>query len=252
MPANERTLLLLLGHVNNEINVFQKLILAAIAGSSANRVVDYVETGQAQILLRTLIGKLHEARVLIDQRVTGDPALMDRYALKGQGDGAKDLRRFNRHFSRDGQLLAAIRNSVAFHSWDEHGLIESSFHSLGSDEPWHFYLAINHANSFYFASELVVAKSTFGHAAPNKYSEPKLDAAAVDQVLRATLRAAKLYTMFAIRMMAEILAKCFPAGVKGTEENIGEGPRLSKFYLPFFFDDDDMQAMGLRAMTEKP
>ena len=72
MSAKERTLLLLMGHVFNEINVFQKLMLMVRKGEAGTKIVDRVEAGQALIFLRILIGKLHEARVLLNKRVNSD------------------------------------------------------------------------------------------------------------------------------------------------------------------------------------
>src|SRR5260221_9485069 len=61
MPQAERSLLLLLGHANNEINVLSKLILMARKDKPEIKLIDHVEAGQVFIILRVLIGKLHEA-----------------------------------------------------------------------------------------------------------------------------------------------------------------------------------------------
>jgi hypothetical protein len=61
MPAAERAILLLLGHASNEINVLSKLILMARKDDPAIKLVDHVEMGQIFIVMRLLIGKLHEA-----------------------------------------------------------------------------------------------------------------------------------------------------------------------------------------------
>ena len=61
MPTAERTALLLLGHACNEINVLSKLILMARKQSHAIQFVDHVEAAQTFVLMRLLIGKLHEA-----------------------------------------------------------------------------------------------------------------------------------------------------------------------------------------------
>jgi hypothetical protein len=64
----ERRLLLLLGHASNEINVLSKLILMAGQGRPTIQMVDYVGAGQALIVMRLLIGKLHEACELFKVR----------------------------------------------------------------------------------------------------------------------------------------------------------------------------------------
>ena len=61
MPQAERALLLLLGHADNEINVFSKLLLMTPKHDPPVDLMNHVEAGQIFILLRVLIGKLHEA-----------------------------------------------------------------------------------------------------------------------------------------------------------------------------------------------
>jgi hypothetical protein len=68
MPEAERTLLLLLAHANNEINVLSKLILMMRKDSAPSLIVDHVEAGQTFIIMRLLIGKLHEAWELFKTR----------------------------------------------------------------------------------------------------------------------------------------------------------------------------------------
>lgn len=68
MPQAERSLLLLLDHANNEINVLSKLILMARKDEPEIKLIDHVETGQVFIIMRVLIGKLHEAWLLFIRR----------------------------------------------------------------------------------------------------------------------------------------------------------------------------------------
>lgn len=82
MPEAERRLLLLLGHATNEINVFQKLILMSAQGTPAIQFVDHVQAGQTFILMRTLIGKLHEAWDLFRTRVLSDRSVAALYLPK--------------------------------------------------------------------------------------------------------------------------------------------------------------------------
>jgi hypothetical protein len=50
MPEAERTLLLLLAHANNEINVLSKLILMMRKDPAPSLIVDHVEAGQTFII----------------------------------------------------------------------------------------------------------------------------------------------------------------------------------------------------------
>ena len=159
MPPKDRTLLLLMGNISNEINILQKLMLMVRKQDAPLRVVDIVEAGQVVFFMRTLVGKVHEAYLLLEKRVTGDKYFVDRYGLRGEWAGKDQLKDVNRYFAKWGTLISAVRNSVAFHSSDKEGLVERSFVSLAAEEPWDFFLADTDANSFYYASELVVTIS---------------------------------------------------------------------------------------------
>src|SRR5262249_8867733 len=79
-PQAERSLLLLLGHASNEINVLSKLILMVTRkDTSPSQIVDHVEAGQVCVLLRILIGKLHEAWELFKNGVQADQPLAAKY-----------------------------------------------------------------------------------------------------------------------------------------------------------------------------
>jgi hypothetical protein len=63
---------LLLSHAISDIGVFQKLVLISGQGDYTPAIVDYVQAAQTLILMRMLIGKLHEAWDLFSKRVLSD------------------------------------------------------------------------------------------------------------------------------------------------------------------------------------
>ena len=68
VPQAERSLLLLLGHASNEINVLSNLILMVRKDAPPSQIAEKVEAGQACVLLRVLVGQLHEAWELFRKR----------------------------------------------------------------------------------------------------------------------------------------------------------------------------------------
>jgi hypothetical protein len=151
MPENERTLLLLLGHASNEINVLSKLILMMQKDDPPSLVFDHVEAGQTFILMRLLTGKLHEAWELFRTRVQSDPAISKTYLPQLGPRANTALQALKRHFGQ-GSVLTAIRNKVAFHYSDKEDLREASFQALPPSEPLQFYLSKTVGNTFYHAS----------------------------------------------------------------------------------------------------
>ena len=111
LPQAERSLLLLLlGHASNEINVLSKLILMVTRKDEApSQIANNVEAGQACVLLRVLVGQLHEAWELFKKRVQADRPLFDKYVPQLDGDGAAALGNLNRHFGA-GSPVTKIRD----------------------------------------------------------------------------------------------------------------------------------------------
>src|SRR5262249_47202405 len=150
-------------HASNEINVLSKLILMMRKDEPAIKLIDHVEAGQVFIIMRVLIGKLHEAWRLFQTRVRAHPRPPKKYETKAPAEGDPDTTEGNRHFGK-GSQLTKIRSAVSFHYTDDDNLAEASFQRLPETEPWEFYLSRTVGNSFYFASELVIGGSVIGLA----------------------------------------------------------------------------------------
>jgi hypothetical protein len=172
MPAEERRALLLLGHAINELNVLQKLIMMHRRTPAAHKVVDRLEDGQALILTRVLIGKLHEAWELFKVRVQASALLRSKYLDNKDGERRALLEKLNKHFGGKSPLTA-IRNQLSFHYTDKTNLVEHDFQHLSDTEPWEFYLAETVGNSFYWASELVTTASMVRLATPGARGQPE-------------------------------------------------------------------------------
>jgi hypothetical protein len=135
LPQAERSLLLLLGHASNEINVLSKLILMVTRKDEApSQIANNVEAGQICVLLRVLVGQLHEAWELFKKRVQADRPLFYKYVPQLDNDGAAALANLNRHFGA-GSPVTKIRNKVAFHYSDDDNLTEQSFQAVADTEP---------------------------------------------------------------------------------------------------------------------
>jgi hypothetical protein len=165
LPSDTRTLLLLLGHASNEIIVLQKLVMLVPKGRTESHLVNIVDAGQAFILMRLLCGKLSEAWELIVKRVLQNKFVSQRYLGAMSADGQEALQSLKKHFGQSSPLTK-IRSQLAFHYADKTGLIEQNFNALPSEHPWDFYLSDTHANSFYYASELVITAAALSLASP--------------------------------------------------------------------------------------
>jgi hypothetical protein len=240
LPEADRSLFLLLGHISNEINVLQKLMLMLRRGDAPSHLIDIVEAGQVMIVMRILIGKLHEAYRVFDQRVQGDPAIRERYGIRGDWSGRDLLRKLNARF-KGGSLLTKIRQKIAFHYVDEDRLFEASFQSLPDNEPWELYLHPTVANSFYYASELVAMKAALDLVEAEPIAGQKPDQTKLKVLFDETIAVAGIIMNLSHILMIEILEKSDPNGLVIEPVDFGTFPKLSDIQLPFFVDAADLK-----------
>src|SRR5262249_27573474 len=131
-----------------------------------SRIADNVEAGQVCVLLRVLVGQLHEAWNLFRKRVQADRLLFDKYVPQLDANGTAALSNLNKHFG-GGSPLTKIRSKIAFHYTDDDNLTEQSFRALPETEPLELYLANPIGNSFYHASEVVMMFTAIKMAMPS-------------------------------------------------------------------------------------
>jgi hypothetical protein len=256
IPKDERSLLLLMGHATNELNVFSKFILMMRKDDPPTQVEDYTEGGQVFIIMRILIGKLHEAWELFRTHAQSNKGISEKY-LKNLDDdeAAKALKALNDYFGKK-NAVTEIRNKVAFHYKDKDGLIEENFHRLPETEPWEFYLSKTHGNTFYYASEMVATGSALSLAGKIDEKEQASlagDIKAFSELSNAVLDVSRhITTLFSYLISAIVLAYVPEPEVK--TEKFENGPKLSEFALPYFFDEDeeDWTKQYQQTKTEKP
>ncbi len=238
MPEPERVLLLLLAHASNEINVLTKLILMMRKDNPPSPILDHVEAGQAFILMRLLIGKLHEARELFKNRVQSNRSIATTYIPRLRPEAAAALKGLNRLFGA-GSALSAIRNKISFHYSDKGNLTETNFQQLAQSEPLQFYLTKTVGNSFYHAAELIaqlgainLMKAPPADQHDSASAEARAFAALCDEIIEVSRHIAELF--------GELIGILGESAVSEVvTEQVPDGPKLSTFSLPYFFDEDD-------------
>jgi hypothetical protein len=233
LQQSERSLLLLLGHASNEINVLSKLILMITRkdGQPLPRTVDNVEAGQVCVLLRVLMGQLNEAWELFKKRVQADRSIARKYVEELDAEGAAALERLNKHFGSS--PLTQIRKKVAFHYTDDANLTEQSFQALPETEPLELYLTEPVGNSFYHASEVIVMFTAIRLAMPGASDDKAAFSALCDDVIEVSRDITELFS----QLIGAIATTCMPDLELQTESH-PDGPKLSTLSLPYFIDFD--------------
>jgi len=144
----------------------------------------------------------------------------------------------NRHFGQ-GSALTAIRNRISFHYRDKDNLTEASFQQLAPTEPLQFYLSKTVGNSFYHAGELVAQLTAINMmkappAGPNdsRSAEARAFNALCTEIIEVSHDVTELFGSL-IGMLSENAVSTV------TTKQIPDGPKLSLFLLPYFFDEND-------------
>jgi hypothetical protein len=239
MPEAERKLLLLLGHAINEINVFQKLVLMSGQGNYTPAIVDYVQAGQTLILMRTLIGKLHEAWDMFHKRVLCDKLVQAEYLPRLDDEATAALSKLKKHFGTRSPLTQ-IRNGFSFHYRDDEDLVEKSFQEIPDDEEWHFILSNVQGNCFHYASELVVQSAMIKLADKAQDDTESFHTAAArrfETLCDLTILVSGLIQTLFLACIAEIVSYRLPEVNSVDLIELAGLIALSERQIPFFVDD---------------
>src|SRR6516162_5920032 len=108
LPKDERVLLLLMGHILNQISVFLKLFSFSSNNDPPNPIEGRISAAQSHIILRVLFGVLLEAwNAICDNRV-----IVERYMIDLDEDGKRSYTALIEHFSK-ASLLYQLRNNFS-------------------------------------------------------------------------------------------------------------------------------------------
>jgi hypothetical protein len=190
--------------------------------------------------MRVLIGKLHEAWELFKARAQSNKNVSEKYLKKLDDEAAAALKTLNEYFGKK-NAVTEIRNKVAFHYKDKDDLIEENFQRLPETEPWEFYLSKTHGNTFYYASEMVAtgsALSLAGKIDEREQANLAGDIKAFSELSRAVLEVSKNITTLFSWLISDIVTAYVPEPEVKIEK-FDDGPKLSEFALPYFFDEDE-------------
>lgn len=235
MPSEDRKLFLVLGNVVNEVSLLQKLMAMRRRTVAPSKAVEIVENGQVTILMRVLVGKLHEAHRFFQSCVQGDRALRERYRIAGDWEGKALLKQLNSKFGTL-SLLTRMRNKLSFHYVDEDGLVEASFQALPEDEEWSMYLGDVVANSFYQMSEMVVMRAAIDMVDLEPVEGERIEASKLPVLLDEVLEVAGIVMELSQMLMVAVLDKA-DLDLEAEEIDVGPLVRLEEINLPFFVAD---------------
>jgi len=237
VSKEERSLFLLLGYAANQITMLQKLMIFSSNKTPSETVEQPISGAQTQMLVRLLVGALHEAWLLIQKRFLGVP-LGREYQDRLNHTGREALDGLKKYFGTS-NILNTLRNNYAYHHPYDEDIDDAFIVAFGddqSDDYWSLYLSESSINSFHFASDVVIV-----HGMMNATKATDL-LAAQERITRDASLVAKLLTEFILDFSAAFVAKHFSVGntqceILGREQaSVKTAPSLLEFWLPFYFE----------------
>jgi len=246
MPSEERTLLLLLGHMANQMVLLQKLVLMAQNHDDERQIVGWVEAAQTHTLIRFLIGALHETRDVVRHRVLGT-SLWKKYRKRVSAADKRALRRLKLTGThpKQGDVFARLRNNFSYHHPNDK-VLERAFRATPENEPWEFYLSRANVNSFYFISDVV---TTFGIVEALGGGNP---IKAIEGLLRQVSSAADALDDVIGAIIKAIVAEHFDDNVAEGILRIEDAPALSEVRLPFYVEPERVGGSPALLSAPKP
>jgi hypothetical protein len=236
LPKEERAVVLVSGHILNQIGVLLKLVQFSFSRGPHNTVEANASGMQTQILLQSLMAVLSEACVYFEKREN----LIDKYLPDMHQEG-KDAYKIVKAAGFDKRgFLRLLRNNYLYHYPNDKNL-EKAFKHTPENEPWEWYLASTNTSSLYFSSELVL-----GNGLMKETGEPTVPDAYAFLMTKAK-ELGNTVPDFLMRLIEAIFKRHLrPDVLKPYERTtISDAPKFGEFWLPFFVEDDPAQ--GQRA-----
>lgn len=154
MPEDARRNLFLFGHVSNEINTLNRLLIFSIK-AQPDPVRTVFAEARAGTIARFLIGTTREGYLAVERAVLGSQ-FGRTYLPHLNAKGRETLDRVKKQLS-DMKLLADIRNDFAFHLPDA-SQIDRAYARLPADLDLSIYSAEPRHSSLYAMSNLLMVR----------------------------------------------------------------------------------------------
>lgn len=229
IPEAERSLIVVLAHALNEVNVLNKLTFLSTRFSPEPQWLAHAEAAQTFIIARTLIGKLNEGWDVI-QRGFFRTKLSKEYQSLLEPSATEALRFLKGYFGRT-NLVNTVRNNFGFHYSLEHAKTAIPDEALPDDLA--IYLHETNGNSLYYFSEYLMTKALIEEISPG---DPE---AALGTLLDEMSAVISHLNEFVQGLLFVVFAKYIGEGTirsSVTAVELGSVPESATLRIPFFFE----------------
>jgi hypothetical protein len=232
LPREERGFLLSLGYSANQVSMLQKFLMFSSNKEPTTETEKILSAAQTQMILRLLIGVLHETWLLIKDRFEGTPLGADYHTRLDDG-GREALAKLKAMFETS-KLMTLIRNNFSFHLPNDKAL-DAAFNDAcsdpNSDELWSLYFSQYGFNSHFLISDLM---AVHGISLLLKEQDP---ISAQPRIMREVVEGAENTFEFTKAFFAALWVKNFGTVIDAKEKiQIANPPAVGSVSIPFFID----------------
>ena len=154
IPEEERTLMILLGHLSNETNILHKLLIFCQTEVDSD-IVRKAHTSQALLIARIYVGKLFEGWRMLG-KIFFASKLSKEYEPLLSETGKSALNNLKQYFGKK-NLIEEVRNSYSFHYTSEE--VAEQLNLFDDDTVFETFVANDIANSLNYLSEEIVSRA---------------------------------------------------------------------------------------------
>lgn len=224
MPEKERVFAVLLGHISNEINILQKLILMAHdLVDDPDDVEVQGRNAQTTFLLRVLVGKLNEAHRTIEKHYI-DAGLHEDVKSDLSDDILQSLTSFIEHFSKPANNINVLRKKISVHNdWE---FARKNLRSVPNDAGLFIYTDETAGNTLFQFADLGVAFMMSNHVQPGNF------AAGLGEITDEAVKLARWLLEFSSPCLAVMIRRRIEFKIDQVE--LRSAPKLGDVRIPFF------------------
>jgi hypothetical protein len=165
VPADERTLLVLLAHVANELNVLVRLFHWSAASSDRSPIEERGNNVLVFTVIRLFTGKLYEAWKLLRKAFFASK-LAKAYESELETTEQASLQYLKQYFGKQ-NAIKRVRNGYAFHYSPEQ--IKASYSAVPDAEELDMYLGESALNSLYYFADAIANRALLHEINPKDH-----------------------------------------------------------------------------------
>ncbi|HSC47154.1 MAG TPA: hypothetical protein VLG68_03635 [Gammaproteobacteria bacterium] len=229
IPEPERSFVIALGHITNEINILQKFLYWTQPDEADSEIHRKAHTMQSLFVAKLLAAKLAEGWQFLNKGYFSS-TFSKIHESQLDDNGTNALQSLKNYFGRT-NILTSVRNEFVFHYSPEQ--FQSGFINTSDAEQWQLIMSEAPGNSVYYISDLISNYSMFHHIDESDQSN------AIDKLLDDSLLIAKLFIAFCNSCWIST-ADRYLKGSGGTykEIQVNGSPALGDVRIPYFIETE--------------